>query len=684
MPPPPTPPLELLAPAGDFSCLRAALEAGADAVYLGLTSLNARRRARNFSAGELAQACELAHGLGRRIYLTLNVELAQGELAEAARVLELARRCQVDAVLVRDPALLAFKPHFPELELHFSTQACITSSADAEAARELGLTRVVLAREMTLEEIAAASAVSGVESEVFAQGALCFCVSGRCLLASWVGGRSGNRGQCTSPCRVPWTADGEPAGTPFSMHDLSVATRVEELRRAGVRALTIEGRLKTAAWVRAAVSLYRKAIDGSAAGEELAREAQALGAYTGRQLTCGYLDGKRENLTGRSGRERADARSEGAAAAIKPEASAGYALDVEIGKRIRCRWSYLESTEEFELSRAEVRRAEKAVKVSALLERLEHEPVDGVQAGELRCNEPGALLVPRTANAIEQRVQAAVRRALRVRRQLEVPLAPAIQQILALADHCSQSGVESKRRADRARLTAMQASGFLASVQPTAGTIIEGLHAEGLRSLVAAGHRKLIAALPQVFFEEDRASLQSLLVACAELGVVVEANSWGGWLLSKRAGVRLLAGPGLGVLNSLAARELSRLGFQEVTASVEADATQLESLLRCSPVPCTVVVFGRPALMTTRAALPKQLTDRTLEDRRQVRLRSATERGLLQLRPLQPFDLRSTSLPAGAAHQVVDLVGSEDPLAEWQLREGSPGSSTFNTQRTLA
>ncbi|MGC4117852.1 MAG: peptidase U32 family protein [Myxococcales bacterium] len=144
--------MELLAPAGDFACLRAALEAGADAVYLGVTSLNARRRARNFSAVELAQACELAHGMGRRVYLTLNIDLAQSELLEAAKVLEIARRCKVDAVLVRDPALLAFLPLFPELEFHASTQACIACSADVEAARELGFRRVVLARELSLPE----------------------------------------------------------------------------------------------------------------------------------------------------------------------------------------------------------------------------------------------------------------------------------------------------------------------------------------------------------------------------------------------------------------------------------------------------------------------------------------------------------------------------------------------------
>ncbi|MDD5657520.1 MAG: U32 family peptidase, partial [Elusimicrobia bacterium] len=206
-------PLELLAPAGDGFAFSAALEAGADSIYLGLDGLNARRRAANFRPSEFARAAARAHARGVRVYLTLNVDVGERELGEAARALALARSCGADAVLVRDPALLELKAAFPGLEFHLSTQAGAASSADARAAARLGAARAVLARELTLREIAAASAVPGIETEVFAQGALCFSVSGRCLLSSWAGGRSGNRGACASPCRVPWRIDGEPAGT---------------------------------------------------------------------------------------------------------------------------------------------------------------------------------------------------------------------------------------------------------------------------------------------------------------------------------------------------------------------------------------------------------------------------------------------------------------------------------------
>ncbi|MBC7335452.1 MAG: U32 family peptidase, partial [Clostridia bacterium] len=208
--------LEILAPAGDWNALRAAVAAGADAVYFGLENLNARRRARNFTLEEARQAVEFLHGHGCRAYLTLNTDISYRELGLAIAVLHHAADIGVDAILVRDPALLAFRKAFPQLEFHFSTQTCMANSADVAAAAELGATRVVLARELSLEEIRRIARQSPIELEVFGQGALCFSVSGRCLMSSWVGGRSGNRGLCASPCRVPWTVDGQQVGHPLS------------------------------------------------------------------------------------------------------------------------------------------------------------------------------------------------------------------------------------------------------------------------------------------------------------------------------------------------------------------------------------------------------------------------------------------------------------------------------------
>ncbi len=300
-----SPVLEILAPAGSRAALEAALQAGADAVYFGLKHLNARRGAANFTPEELPDIVHRVHQAGGKAHLTLNIDIHQRELGLAARTLALAAEAGVDAVLVRDPALLALRPHFPRLDFHFSTQAAVTTSAGVQAAKAMGLSRVVLARELSQAEIAAAAAVPGVETEVFVQGALCFSCSGRCLLSSWGGGRSGNRGACASPCRVPWTnADGQTAN-PLSMHDLCLLGHLDALRAAGVASLKIEGRLKSPAWVAQAVSLYRHAADKTALPAALQAEADRLGEYTGRMMSSGYFNADRHDLTAPSARPAA-------------------------------------------------------------------------------------------------------------------------------------------------------------------------------------------------------------------------------------------------------------------------------------------------------------------------------------------------------------------------------------------
>jgi hypothetical protein len=236
---------------------------------------------------------------------------------------------------------------------------------------------------------------------------------------------------------------------------------------------------------------------------------------------------------------------------------------------------------------------------------------------------------------------------------------------------------------DRARLAQDQADGFLAAVEPRRGAIVEGLGPARLAQLVETRRAaSLIVALPAVFFEEERAALEALVAAARSFDLPVEVNSWGGWRLAAAAGARMIAGPGLGILNALAACELARLGVAEVTASIEADAAKLEALLGRTPVPCAVVIFGRPALVVTRAELTPEVVRAELEDRRAVRMRARRAGGLWELRPVRPFDLRGAHLPAASFVAVADLVASPDPIAEW--RAPAAEASTFNLDRALA
>ena len=205
---------ELLAPAGSFEALRAAVQNGADAVYLGYGDFNARRNAKNFTEEEFRAAVAYCRARDVRVYLTLNTLLFDRELADAARVVALASEIGVDALLVQDLGVLQMaRAVAPDLPLHASTQMTVHNTDGALAAKALGLSRVVLSREMTREEIAAVCAIDGLETEVFVHGAHCMCYSGQCAMSALIGGRSGNRGTCAQPCRrpTPWA----PAATPI-------------------------------------------------------------------------------------------------------------------------------------------------------------------------------------------------------------------------------------------------------------------------------------------------------------------------------------------------------------------------------------------------------------------------------------------------------------------------------------
>lgn len=316
--------VELLAPAGNMECLHAAVKAGADAVYLGAGHFNARRGADNFSLENLAEACDYAHLRGVKIYLTLNTVVLPSELPDALELARQAYRCGVDAFIVQDIGIsIELSRIMPDVEVHVSTQMNIHDEDGLRAAAALGATRVTLARELSLDEIARLHELAeelGVELESFAHGALCICYSGQCFMSSLVGGRSANRGRCAQACRLPYelhnralrkTLDA-PGEHLLSPKDLCTANLIPELLQAGVASLKIEGRMKSPEYVQAVVGVYRAVIDRveaaiardgidsvveSGAPELRASEEEmnVLSEAFSRGFTTAYLKGKRGN-----------------------------------------------------------------------------------------------------------------------------------------------------------------------------------------------------------------------------------------------------------------------------------------------------------------------------------------------------------------------------------------------------
>lgn len=258
--------MELLAPAGDEAALRAAVCAGANAVYLGYSQFGARAAAANFDAEALERAVAYAHLHHVRVHVTVNTLVKQNEIEDVTRALATIAACRADAVIVQDMGVASLvRELFPTLELHASTQMTLHTAAGARFAMAQGFRRVVLARECTLPAIAEVAA-TGVDTEVFVHGALCAGVSGQCLLSSMAGGRSGNRGRCAQPCRQVVTL-GDTTAALLSMRDLCLRDYLPELQGAGVKALKIEGRLKRPEYVAVVTDSYRRALDALARGE---------------------------------------------------------------------------------------------------------------------------------------------------------------------------------------------------------------------------------------------------------------------------------------------------------------------------------------------------------------------------------------------------------------------------------
>ncbi len=250
---------ELLSPAGSMRALEAAIDAGADAVYFGASSFNARIGAKNFTEKELEEAFYKCHSYDIKAYLTLNTLTLDREMTDYLRIAHQAWRLGADALIVADPGgAAAIKRHYPEIELHASTQMSGHNVDGAKVLYENGFSRMVLARETSFQNIKHFTENSPIEAEIFVHGAICVSHSGQCLYSSIVGGRSGNRGECAQPCRLPFVGRTE---YPLSLRDLSLAPHIPAVIESGVASLKIEGRMKSAEYVHAVTKVYRTLLD---------------------------------------------------------------------------------------------------------------------------------------------------------------------------------------------------------------------------------------------------------------------------------------------------------------------------------------------------------------------------------------------------------------------------------------
>ncbi len=290
--------LELLSPAGSPESVIAAVQNGADAVYLGLGNFNARRGAKNFTGEEFEKAVRYCRIRGCKVYLTVNTLVNDREIEDAVQLVRMASKYGADGIIIQDLGLISvLRQAVPDMPLHGSTQMSVHNLAGAEAAAQMGISRIVLARELSLEQIRFITKNCSIETEVFVHGALCFCHSGQCYMSALIGRRSGNRGMCAQPCRMQYSLGGRMDDFPLSLKDSCLVDRLQELEDAGVACAKIEGRMKRPEYTAIVTGVYARALKEHRPPTE--SEMQLLEtAFSRNGFTQGYFNGDKKDMFG--------------------------------------------------------------------------------------------------------------------------------------------------------------------------------------------------------------------------------------------------------------------------------------------------------------------------------------------------------------------------------------------------
>ena len=584
----------ILAPAGGFQQLVAAVRCGADAVYLGAGGFNARQNAENFGDGGLAQAVAYCHGRGVKVHVTLNTLVAGRELPALTAQLREIAESGADAVIVQDLGVAALcRECCPTLPLHASTQLSIHNAAGVRAMEEAGFSCVVLARELTAGEIAAIRRAARPETvlEAFVHGALCMSLSGQCYLSAMLGERSGNRGLCAQPCRLDFRS---PYGREYalSLKDLSLIGRMKELEEAGVGCLKIEGRMKRPEYVAAATAACRAALDGRPYDMDLLRAVFSRSGFTD-----GYFTGKRDlSMFGWRRKEDVTAAAgvlrelEAAYRAETPRVPVSMELSIEAGRPVSLAVSDGVRTlrREGELPQPALNRPTDEALCRRALEKTGGTPF---WLRSLSCAIGEGLMVPVSAlNALRKEALGE----LLAERERTEPHPFREPAPLALPRRERPPVPELWIRAGKAEQLASPA------VQRAARVILPVEEVGRRRELLSLWGEKLAAELPVFTPPGGEGKLLELLSSLREEGLSAGLCPGPGAVeLCRRAGLLPLGDYGLGVMNPRAADACRRAGVRALVLSFEGNLRQLREL--SGGVPLGVVAYGHLPLMTFRA-----------------------------------------------------------------------------------
>ena len=635
--------MELLSPAGGWEAMVAAVQNGADAVYMGFGGLNARRSARNFTDEEFREAVADCHLRGVKVYLTLNTLVTDRELPAAAEALKKASDMGVDAILIQDWGIWRLAREIaPDVPLHASTQMSLHTLGGACRAAELGLERVVLARELSRRDIHTITRGCPAEIEVFGHGALCMCYSGQCEMSAVIGGRSGNRGACAQPCRLPYGVNEKAAGGhPLSLKDANLADYVQELEQMGVACLKLEGRMKRPEYVAVITGIYRRLLDEKR-GPSREESRQLEAAFSRSGFTDGYYKG-------RTGPEMFGTRPENAPEPkeLFARAKAGYSREdsrrvpvdmvctLRAGEPVSLTASAGGHTVRAEGPAPEEAR-NRALTAEELQSRLEKTGGTVFRPRETRVELEEGLMLPASAvNAL--------------RRQALEGLEAALAQPPVRRTGTPSPLPQAQPGPDAPVLTCsiMRPEQLTEPLAQCETVYVPAELLDGMDLARWAEMTHICAVLPRIFRTEDQAALRALLQQHRQKLSAVAIGNLGHLPIAEGLGLPLWGDLGLNLFNSESLLFWKELGLESAAVSMELRWQQVRDLRKV--LPCEAVVYGRLPLMIMENCVI----------RNQLGCRDAG----------RDYADRSPACRCGQENVLVDRTGAQFPLVgQWGHR----------------
>ena len=591
--------LELLAPAGSMEALQAAVQNGANAVYLGVGMFNARQSAKNFTPETLGEAVKYCHVRGVAVHLTLNTLVSDREMKELCELIRFAAVAGVDAFIVQDLGVIQLcrqiAPHVP---IHGSTQMTIHSLAGVQLCAAWGMSRVVLSRELSREEIAKICAESPIEIEVFAHGALCMCYSGQCYMSAVIGGRSGNRGRCAQPCRQSYGYGRWENKYPLSLKDNCLVQYMAELEALGVASVKLEGRMKRPEYVATVTGVYRRAIDEGRANEVMMEQLRM--AFNRQGFTDGYYKGQ-------TGPEMFGIRED-----EKPnnkwlqEVRLGYEgvenplVDIKFRAVVSHAGSSLTVADESgNTCRVEGMMPEVARNVplesSALAQRLAKTGGTPYRCVEVRTQvEPGLTLSAAAINAMRREALNQLT-AIRARRGQVQTFRP--RKFSEVPGPKGMPGLSIQITAKEQLTTKLLKLETVMLYVP-----VHILEADPALTEKLLKRGKLAAVLPRIVHDDELPRLKATLQKLMEQGLTdVLVGNLGLLIPMRELGLNIRGDFGLNIYNSGAVDMTKMLEFSSTTLSFEMTMPQIRDVTKS--VPCELLIYGRLPLMITENCL---------------------------------------------------------------------------------